>query len=712
MIEIVLAVAAPLGVLLIISRFCDEPFRRATVRCFVPLTLVWFSPFWLTGKTPAPLQYLFANIVPWKTAGVVTRNALLSDAAMQFLPWREIVATAWRHGSLPLLDRFAGSGSLLWANPQACVLAPTTLLGLPFSTFAWPLFAAVLKILIASTGTFAYLRFHGRSEAAATFGGVAYGFGAFTFAYMLFPLTNVTTLLPWLLLAIDWTVEREWRGVVFAACVTALLLTGGHPESVLHVAVLAIPYAIWRAAGRLRALALLSLAATSGFLLASPVVLPALRMLPLTERASRDAAFFRTPALSSENLLPFLFPAHFAYTPLRVAGANFNEVSTQYAGFAAAVLFVFVLVKEARRQKFWIVMFAVTILLAFDLVPLPLPVLHGRIRFVTAFIIAVLASRGIDLIEERSRALRMIGVGAMTIVVVAIVIFWPRYVRLGFLPIAIASAAAAAITATLLIAAPRRPLLVAVLCADLAILGMSSYSPASREMFYPPTPALRFLEAQPRPFRIAGTGGSLFPNSGTIFRLEDIRVHDPMAFEPYAAMLERGGLDRRGYFELFPGLPSRSLANTLGVRYIIAPAGMTSPLPAVYRGSDATIFLNAEALPRFSVEGPATLRLVHYDDASSRIVVTASGEATVVSSEVALPGWRLDRNGARWPLQSSGVLLTWRAPDGESDFRLSYEPPLFRLALLLSALGAAILLVAILRAARDRESSTHDDHRA
>jgi len=60
-------------------------------------------------------------------------------------------------------------------------------------------------------------------------------------------------------------------------------------------------------------------------------------------------------------------------------------------------------------------------------------------------------------------------------------------------------------------------------------------------------------------------------------------------------MLERGGLDRRAYFYLFHGFPAPELANALGVRYFIAPAGVMSPLPAVYRGEDAVVFLNARA---------------------------------------------------------------------------------------------------------------------
>ena len=190
---------------------------------------------------------------------------------------------------------------------------------------------------------------------------------------MLFPLTNVTTLLPWMLLAVRSAAEERWSGVVFAAVVTLLLLLAGHPESVLHTAVIAVPYGFVRIRSR-RGVAMLAWAALIGFLIAAPVVIPFLRIVGLTERAARDASFFKAPALTATNLLPFVFPSHFEYSALRADGANFNEVATQYAGFATFVLAVFGTIVDARRQRFWMAMFVVLAISSFDVVPLGVPV--------------------------------------------------------------------------------------------------------------------------------------------------------------------------------------------------------------------------------------------------------------------------------------------------------------------------------------------------
>ncbi|MEO8036975.1 MAG: hypothetical protein ABI837_21285, partial [Acidobacteriota bacterium] len=211
MLEIVAAALVPVVALLLLSRWrrFDDDFRRVVGRWFIPLALIFWSPCWMTARSPAPFDFLFARVSPWRTMAPQSLspsfhsgNLLLSDVPMQFVPWRHVVVDAYRHGELPLLNRYAGSGSPLWENPQAAVLFPLTIAGIPFSGFAWPLFAAMCKTLIALTGMYLFLRAEELGESAAVFGAIAYAFSTFGVAFALFPHTNVTVLLPWLMLAI------------------------------------------------------------------------------------------------------------------------------------------------------------------------------------------------------------------------------------------------------------------------------------------------------------------------------------------------------------------------------------------------------------------------------------------------------------------------------------------------------------------------------
>jgi len=576
MIESVLAALAPAAMLLVAVRFAGEDLRRASLRWFIPVTLLMFAPYWMTDRIPAPLDFLAAHIVPWMRPGVAVQNALQSDVVTQMLPWREVVAQFWRHGEWPFVNPYAGSGTTLWSNPSAAVLQPLTLLGLPFSTFAWANFVAVARMLIALTGMFVFLRDEGRSERAAIFGAIAYAFSALNIAFLLFPVTNVTTMLPWMLVAIC------RQNAIACAIVTALLLLGGHHESVVHVAMLAIPYALFVARGSVLRYAL---AAIAGLLLAAPVVVPFAMALPGIERVAHPIV---TTPFELAQLLPFVFPARFAYTPFAVTGANFNEVATQYAGFAAFVLCAYAIVRKPRELRFWIVMLTVLTLAAF--VP-GVFVQMARVRFVIAFVVATLAAYGLDL--DRDRRLMMLTLIAIAVVIISAMAFWPHAVELQLSTTVVATVAAAIVSAIVLLIAPR--LITVALCVDLALLLWTSIPPHGRAEFYPETGAIRFLRAQPGRFRIAGVGGSLFPNVSTMFRIADIRVHDPMASEEYMRELERAGLDRRSYFELFHGFPSPAAANALGVRYFIAPPGVRSSLPSPYRGEDAVIFLNSRA---------------------------------------------------------------------------------------------------------------------
>lgn len=637
-------------------RGIDPALRAAATRWFIPLALLWFAPCWLTGRSLAPLDYLSEDIWPWVVPGFESGNPLLSDVPLQFLPWRDIVTDAYRHGQLPLLNRFAGSGSPLWENPQAAVLFPTTLLGLPFSTFAWPLFAAQIKLLLALIGTFLVARRFGASAEAAIFTAIAYSFGAFTIAFLLFPHTNVTVLLPWVLLGIDAAAE-SWRGAALFAIVLFLLFAGGHPESVLHTAMLAVPYGLGSARrhGPRQAGPRIVAAGLVGTLLAAPLLLPFLSILPHTERGARIRRApqeITPPRPSPANLAPFVFAHALKGRRSPAAAENFNEAATQYVGMVTFLLALWAAARAPWRHRYWILALLVFGVLAFrgDLlrgVPVMNLTVHGRVRFLLAFVMALLAARGFDLV---------------------------RSARL-------------------------RRLLPFVLLLDLALLLATYHPPVDDRHFYPATPAIEFLQARANRGRLAGIENTLLPNTTAVLGLENIATHDPTAFEPYGALLERAGYDRRFYFSAWRDLPPKALLDSLGVLHVVAPPGSrSSRLPTVYSGPDATVFENASALPRFyDPSGAATVVVERYTRNGATIRVEAPRGVRIRSGEVALAGWSLTRDGSPWPLDREQILLSWLAPAGENRFELRYVPVGLETGFAMSAIGALLVLLMLVR---------------
>lgn len=628
MIEILAAAFLPPLVMLAMAWFTRGDFRRAAL-WFAALALLWFSPCWLTGRSPAPFDYLAEDVPPWEQPGLKSGNALLSDAVLQFLPWRDVVRDSILHGSMPFLNRYAAAGSPLWANPQAEATYALTWIGIPFSTFAWPLFAAMTKLLLALCGMYLFLRARGTSHLAAVAGSVAYAFCAFNIAFILFPHTNVSTLLPFVLFAIE--VEN---GPLFAILL-AVMLAGGHPESVLHCAVVALPYGIVKII-QTRRVVPIAAGGICALFLAAPALIPFAKLVPLSERVVRvvrQPYILTVPSPTLAHLAAFLTVAHLGATRDANALPNFNEMATQYAGALTFLLAVAAAVVETRRQRFWIAVFCVAAFFAFESpparailnrIPLVNVTAHGRLRFVAAFAVCVLAAAAIDRFIRSDR--------------------W-------------------------------RVALILLIYADLAA-ALLTYNPAtSRAFFYP-----RRLNLPPG--RVATVGNALRANTAAMLRREDIGFHDPMAFEPYGEVLARAGYDRQTYFNFFRGMPPRDLLDFLGVRSVVTPN---------------SVWLNPTAKPRaFPTTPGAAVAILSYRPNGETIVVRAARPAHIVATDAALPGWTLTRDGEPWPLgRLGGVFLEFDAPPGDSTFELSYVPAGFTLGLALSLCGFVLLLLLV-----------------
>ncbi|HUO85207.1 MAG TPA: hypothetical protein VM534_08850, partial [Thermoanaerobaculia bacterium] len=176
------------------------------------------------------------------------------------------------------------------------------------------------------------------------------------------------------------------------------------------------------------------------------------------------------------------------------------------------------------------------------------------------------------------------------------------------------------------------------------------------------------------------------------------------------------------YFEQFEKIPPRPLLDFLGVRWVIAPPDSAeTTLPVAWAGEDARVYRNPTALPRFfvpasveesadpagdflrgdgrrvfaarslPVDATSTVRLVRYGASDSRIEVGSTGPSFVASSEVALPGWRLERDGEPWPwITINGAFVGWTVPDAGGTFILRYCPRGLTAGLLLLVLGTLL----------------------
>lgn len=746
-----LALAAAIPILFFLAVTWRRPDRR-TAWLLAALAAAYAAPYVALQSTPVAVDFLLRE-APWAAAtppGYLQKNPLINDVPLQMVPWQEAARAAWKSGSLPLLDRATAAGSTLWANPQSAVLFPASLLGAVTGTFAWPLLSLVTKLLLALWGTYLLLGRHSLSPYARVFGAVAYAFSTFALTFALFPHTNVTALLP-LLLASLHGVLHGWRGTAVSACVLVLMLAGGHPESVVHAALVAIPYAAvlaWpRRTERLRLAARFTALGITAVLVTLPLLLPFASLIPQTQRyfeLHEHALGQVTPPPTLENLTAILIPNYFGNPRVHNYrhAFNYNELVTQYAGLSTFALAVAAATAAPRRHRFWIALLALSFPLAFQPPALTrllaeIPVIglapHGRIRVVITLALAVLGAHGLELLLRGERRKLLASVAGAVAAAVAIICLasYPTFAEFGvrrliFFTEIVPIAATALVAFAALRHVPRAGMILPLLLfADLAVTTLLYNPPNDRSMFYPRTPAIDAMRSEhAAPMRITGIDRAFLPITARFYGLEDIRAHDPVAWRPYVAVLDAAGWDRSDYFGRFRSMPPQALLDFLGVRYVIAePTQKPLPLPVAYAGADAIVYRNDSAAPRFfipsSIErspdpisaflqnnvrdrvfsdsiamktSPAEISIERYEPNGATLRVRATGETFVASSEPAMPGWSVRRNGSPWPAGTiNGPFLGWRVPRGTSTFRIEYQPPYLNWSAAGTLLGLAIL---------------------
>src|SRR5438552_6668891 len=221
---------------------------RIAILFYLIVLLLLFRP--LTGPYVNVAADIVDMIPPWSAYEHHTKfdvsNLEIHDATMQIVPWAHQVREAWRSGAIPLWNALNGCGYPLLANGQSSALAPTRILGLPIPSPYWIAGEAAMKLLIALTFTFLYLRRRGSSEIASIAGAISFALSTYVIVWLHFAAATTAVFAPAIFFAIDLIAERRTpQRIAFAAIVAALMVFGGHIETVVYIALMAIVYVAW-----------------------------------------------------------------------------------------------------------------------------------------------------------------------------------------------------------------------------------------------------------------------------------------------------------------------------------------------------------------------------------------------------------------------------------------------------------------------------------
>ncbi len=713
--------------------------RKITrLSAFVALAIA-FAPFLLAGRAlvtgsiygPIDIAYQARPLAAHAARMGIgeTRTPLLSDVALQEIPWRKAVRESIKNGRLPLWNRFILAGEPLLAVQQPVVLHPATWIGmlLPLA-HAWT-FEMAFRIFLAALCAYLYLREIGCSELAALTGAAAWAFSDYMVFFLGYPLSAAAAPFPLLLLGLRRLARTPGLPAAVITVVSLLLiLTSGHPETLLHAVAgsgiyflfelaRATPPLRWRAL----AIALISGIVTLG--LSAVLLLPFLEALPQTLEhlsrslypgASRSGSIAESLAHAEQNVVPYSFGIS---GKSDIVAGGYHE-PTSYAGSVVWPLTILGLLSRRREKWIWVLIGALGFaaqarLVGFADLLASLPAfeiaLNQRLIFLTAFSLAVLAAFGMDELRrgERRSGFAVAAASCALVLVAVLPESWSRASSVHMPPDVFRERVAFQLVPLVLVIAlflvgrrvrsaalPAAGVL-AVLLGQRVIEKGGLYPTYPAGTFYPP---LESIGKIPRnaPDRMTAVGFAFPSNVSALYEVEDVRGYEAMTYRPLFETYPLWCVHQRTWFNRVDE-PTRPFLSFLNVRYFFFP-GRPNPAPrgwpVLYDGEEGVLLENPKALPRFFIPrrwrsepdaGKRLETLSEINDFADRGVISegpkredwnVNGDASV-----AIESYRADRIllqvDAREPTLVASSITAWAGwklrVDGERAPLLTYH---------------------------------------
>jgi hypothetical protein len=580
-----------------------DPVPGRILAVFSLVLLILFGPVLFGGKVLLPLDnYLgrapFRNVQPVEPHG----NFLQGDLIQLVAPSLAAVRTELAAGQWPLWNSRVGTGMPLLADPQSQALQPIALATLPLP---WPRAAGVLgmlRVLLALTFTYLWMRRQGLGEGPALAGALACGLGGFLLLWLGWPIANSAALLPAVLYALSRCRQEGGRRDYLLLSLSAFaLLLGGHPETVLYALGLSLLFL-----GALRfpflSIKRSALALALAAAVAAPALLPFLDYFPQTLRASRlHEPDGKSVGTLAQQWLPIAAPN--AYGNSRyIHHWGLSNTNEDASGFVGTVTLLAALLSLGAKKRFpqERLFLAVAILCLVLLSP------WGpgtrRLLLPLAFSLAYLGACTLERVrlgEIRGWPVLLVAAG------LGAVIAWGYLtqtdpadpgrlapLRTGWLH----WQGRFLILGTLLLVLGRgkrwtAPAAAALIAAELLLAHLPANPPMPQRLVLPVNGPIRFLQTHLQGYRMAALGQDFPPNLPSLYGFADVRVYNPMAPAAYLQRLEPILAGWRGEMPEL-GNPGHPLYRELGVRYLLTAPGVQLPPPLrpVFQDADAWIY--------------------------------------------------------------------------------------------------------------------------
>ncbi len=538
------------------------PGRVTCVLLLLPL--VFTGGALVTDQVWAPfdLAYNSAPLSAARTEFGIERTApgIYSDIASQIIPWRQAVRHAFAQGEWPLWNPFILGGDVLAGAAQPAPFYPPYLITMWLPLALWLGVQGSLALFLGALAAWLFLADCELSAEAALVGAAGWVFAGAVLFWIHWPVGVTTALFPLVLLGARRVVRAPGaRSAVLLGLSFVLVLTSGHPETVLHVVAVA---AVWAAIEWMldrpvrpwRAVAAGVGAGATALAVSAVALLPVFEALPQTVeydlRRNYFAGLDRSASLPDAvrhavvQVVPFVYGTPGRAEP-KVPGP-WSLPGTAYAGslLFAPALYALLRARDRRRWA-WLGLGlfgllagvaapGVTHLLArlpfFDIA------LNERLIFVAAFALSALAAYGLDAWSaRRTRGLAWTALAGTVAMAAVAALLWAGLVQEG-LPVEYLQGRLLAwlvpplALGLLLLARPAARTGLVVALALLALqrqAEMGDLFPVRPvEAFYPKVAPLDRLGPEPTPYRVVGQGFELVPAAGAFYGLEDPRGYE------------------------------------------------------------------------------------------------------------------------------------------------------------------------------------------
>ncbi len=697
-----------------LSRRSGNPLPKRIALLFFALVVIFFFKA-MTGPYVSIAMDIPRLIAPWSaSAPGLTKYTVLNmethDVPMQLVPWAHQVREAWLSGHVPLWNALAGCGYPLLANAQSAAFSLLRILALPLPLGYAMTAEAAMKIFVALTFTFLYCR-RRYGALPSTIAAIAYGFGPFVVAWLHFAQSTAACFLPAVIYQIELLAERRtFPRFAMTAVIGAMTVFCGHPETAVHILLFAFAYVLWIVVVERKRdfLPALAGAGAVAVLLALPLIVPfAENVRQSTRFEEKKASGSAMPFSDAPSLALLVQPRLYGTRPGNPWGPATAEAVTGFAGILGIAAVIAIAIDAVMRRRFrerevFLVLAAIAIFALLANVRPAVAALHAviglaanaRLRFLFAWLLAVLIAAALDRLSRGNVlpfAIGLASAAALIVMIIARTPFPSAAARHDGLLSVIPSIIVIAVAAIALVPRLRSVatlVLVAAVIAEMWPLTIGWNRAFPMSTFYPRTPLIDAVLRHHRPGfdRVAGIGGVLFPNTNAMFGIEDARIHDPMEPAPYVHFI--GSAITHDYYKKWID-ESTPLLDRLNVRWLMTEPGHeltdTTRYALRYAGTDGRLYENLHAMPRFFGDG-------------ARVRITAAnGDAYML--EVDAP---ITVSQSRIATRADDPFLTFAVPSGHTTVRIRYVPVSFYAASLLALLTAAVLVCFMIRAGVQR----------